>query len=227
MNENAMMIVSQVTKVARRHIRVTLLKDENVVRWALGDEKLFPNKITEKAWGLKQLSIIRPDIKEGKRVQWTTEVGEKIVEEALYMLGEKNISKITSPIVVGCKPDLQSDKFIVEVKTGTYTTVGTADQKILAVPFKYSNVPSICGKPLLIVLVGSSEWHAGRLKFGLLPASPFSCIFNNTTDLSMDVSTILKHNRDKNIFYIGLSDFLLAISNDCDISDEACYNHFS
>ena len=55
------------------------------------------------------------------------------------------------------EPDLDCDQLIVEVKTQTYFTTGTAGEKILGVPYKYSSVPRIFGKELIILCIGNAE----------------------------------------------------------------------
>lgn len=62
--------------------------------------------------------------------------------------------------------DLETDDFVIEVKTRNYTTSGTVGEKILGVPFKYIDVPKIYKKPLKIVLVGYQEYEAIN-NFGL------------------------------------------------------------
>jgi len=86
--------------------------------------------------------------------QWTTKIGENIVKQLL----ENNSFKVYKPEKKeGCKPDWETDEFIYEVKTRSYTVPGTAGEKILGVPYKYASIPRLYGKPLKIVLVGFQE----------------------------------------------------------------------
>ena len=63
-----------------------------------------------------------------------------------------------------------TSEYLIEVKGGTYNTEGTALEKTLGVPIKYSEVPLITGKPVLIIGVGKAEKY---LKCeGLLSFSP-------------------------------------------------------
>ena len=47
------------------------------------------------------------------------------------------------------QPDWEIDDSILEVKTQTFFTSGTAGDKILGCPFKYANIPELYGKPAL------------------------------------------------------------------------------
>ena len=57
----------------------------------------------------------------------------------------------------GLAPDLEVADMLVEVKTGTYFTGGTACEKIPGVAFKYANAPKLYSKPLLIWCLGDAE----------------------------------------------------------------------
>ena len=90
-------------------------------------------KDNEFEWGKKMLLLKNKNIKVNK--QWTNKFGEYICEE-IYTLLDKNVyipKKINH-----FQPDLETDNEIIEVKTGTYGTEGTAHEKILGVPF-FSN----------------------------------------------------------------------------------------
>lgn len=76
----------------------------------------------------------------------------------------RNITKIRRKCIkpkqiAHFKPDLETDKYIIEVKTRNWTTSGTAGEKVLGVPRKYMDVPILYGKPLLIILVGYQEYE--------------------------------------------------------------------
>jgi len=96
--------------------------------------------------------------------QWTTKLGEEIVREVLLAMNinvykqrtsyKSSISKKTY------EPDLECDKHLYEVKARNWTTPGTAGEKILGVPMKYSELPHLSGKPVKIILVGFQEEEA-------------------------------------------------------------------
>ena len=52
------------------------------------------------------------------------------------------------------------------MKTHTWCTTGTAGEKILGVPFKYSELPRLYGKPLKIICVAYQEREL--YKFGVI-----------------------------------------------------------
>ena len=55
------------------------------------------------------------------------------------------------------EPDLETEDYVIEVKSQTYFTTGTAGEKILGVPFKYAEIPALFGKPLRIVCIAYAE----------------------------------------------------------------------
>ena len=114
------------------------------------------------------LSIIRPDL--NKSCQWTTVLGESIVKEIYLLRGSVNYRKPTN--INSFSPDGEIDDMIIEVKTQTFHTTGTAGEKILGVPIKYADVPNLYGKSLTIVCVACAE-KLSREKYGILsPSSP-------------------------------------------------------
>ena len=88
--------------------------------------------------------------------QWTTKLGEHLVAETLLKFGE-NVRKPQK--IEHFKPDLETDEYIIEIKTRNWTTLGTAGEKVLGVPLKYLDVPIHYDKPLLIILVGYQEYE--------------------------------------------------------------------
>lgn len=114
----------------------------------------------ESDWGNKMIQSVKFNS------QWTTRLGESLVMEVLKDLGH-NVFKPDKR--ENKKPDLETDEFVVEVKTRTWTTSGTAGEKVLGVPYKYADVPTLWGKPLLIVCVAYQEWeltHGNTQIFG-------------------------------------------------------------
>ena len=91
---------------------------------------------------------------------------------------------------------------IVEVKTGTFYTSGTAGEKILGCPFKYAEIPELYGKPLKILCLGCAE-KVCRESYGNLPGA--KC--------SPQKKAFLDFFRAQGIEYIGASDVLRSISS--------------
>lgn len=96
------------------------------------------------------------EIIDKKTNQWTTALGEDLVAETLLKFGE-NVIKPKQ--IAHYRPDLETDEYIIEVKTRNWTTSGTAGEKVLGVPYKYMDVPILYEKPLLIILVGYQEYE--------------------------------------------------------------------
>ena len=65
----------------------------------------------------------------------------------------------TEEKIQGVHPDWETEDAIWEVKTRNWSVPGTAGEKILGVPYKYSDVPELYGKPLKIVCVAYQEWE--------------------------------------------------------------------
>jgi hypothetical protein len=102
--------------------------------------------------GTRYPETTAPDLKLEK--QWTGPFGQHVCEEIYILLGKK----CTKPLKKeGHEPDHEVDEAIVEVKTQTYYTTGTAGEKILGVPLKYAEVPVLYEKPLFIVCLGGAE----------------------------------------------------------------------
>ena len=95
------------------------------------------------------------------------------------------------------QPDLEIDDAIIEVKTGTFHTSGTAGEKILGCPFKYAEIPTLYEKPLKILCIGGAE-KICRENYGNLPG----------VKCSIQKKKFLDFFRENRIEYIGASDIL-------------------
>ena len=143
---------------------IILLKKKEVIKWIFDDLSFLPkiekkNKTTdnskykklEDSWGKNMFKYKDPTKILNK--QWTNKFGEYICIE-IYSLFNK---KATKPQKLNKHlPDIELDDCIIEVKTGTYYTEGTAHEKILGCPFKYADIPTIYSKPLKIFCVGGA-----------------------------------------------------------------------
>lgn len=144
---------------------IKLLRNKDVIKWIYGDTSFLPpfekiNKTKDKLvykkledeWGRNMLKTVRSDLKLDK--QWTNSFGEYIVQEILILNG----FKVHKPKKIkNYQPDIETKDVIIEVKTGTYFTEGTAHEKILGCPFKYCEIPNLYDKPLKIVCLGGAE----------------------------------------------------------------------
>ena len=139
--------------------------------------------------------------------QWTTILCQNLVKEALIRLGQKNVSSTTlkksSLRDKRYSPDIESDDFVYEVKGRSWTTPGTAGEKILGVPLKYGEIPTLYKKPLKIILVGYQEYEA---KMGYA----FGNLLNEN-DQTKELNDSLSYFREHNIEYIGFTDILKKI----------------
>lgn len=189
--------------------KIILLREKEVVQWLFGDLSFLQAvdkknktvdqtkyKVLEDKWGQAMMKIRRPDLKLDK--QWTNKFGEHICEEIYSLQGKV----VTKPIKKNhYQPDSEIDDAIIEVKTGTFHTSGTAGEKILGCPFKYSELPDLYGKPLKILCIGGAE-KVCRENYGNLPG--IKC--------SPQKKKFLDFFRENRIEYIGVSDILRTFS---------------
>lgn len=184
---------------------IVLIRQPEVVQWMFGDLSFLPafehttktadrdkNKVLEDRWGQGMLKLRRPDLKLDK--QWSNKFGEHICEEIYTLLG-KVVSK--PAIKEHYQPDFEIDNAIVEAKTQTFYTAGTAGEKILGCPFKYAEIPYLYGKPLKILCIGGAEMVC-LTKYGNLPGARNS----------PQKQKFLDFFRDNGIEYIGATDIL-------------------
>jgi hypothetical protein len=191
---------------------LNLLSNPKVIQWCYeaitsvslinteSEEKLKESKEIEKEWGNSVLGTI-----EGK--QWTTVLCQDLVMEALIKLGRKNVRK-TQQIQSSIRdkkydPDLECDSYVYEVKGRSWSTPGTAGEKILGVPLKYGELPRLYKKPLQIILVGYQEYEAReKFAFGDLLDK------NNQTP---ELRESLAFYKEQEIEYVAFTDILSKI----------------
>lgn len=144
-----------------------LLHEETVWKW-LFHELHFESKIKEDEWGKYILSKNYTNY--GKSVMWTGTFGKKIIFEFFQGM-HKNIPDLfpENPIEEFRLDQMQPDiyvpgNYVVEVKTSTYMTRGTANEKIFSVPIKYSSVTNVFHVPKLYILVlGNAEVYFKKM----------------------------------------------------------------
>ena len=120
----------------------------NMTRWlrGLAGPNVCPSSIAEGRWSKEerdesnQMEQIWGNwiIGDTDNGQWTTRLGENLVKCAY----EKKGKKVWRPKCINrYRPDWETEDEIIEVKTRSWTTSGTAGEKVLGAPFKYSDVP--------------------------------------------------------------------------------------
>lgn len=172
------------------------LKDYN------SQQKLNPYKEIEKEWGNSIIS--------SSGNQWTTKLCENLVFEALVKLGRKNVRK-TTPLKSSVRdkkynPDFECDEYVYEVKGRNWCVTGTAGEKILGVPLKYGEVPTLYKKPLQIVLVGYQEYEAKN-------GYAFGDLFDENNQ-TKELHESLAFYKDRDIEYVAFTDILKAVGLD-------------
>ena len=167
--------------------RISILRNRNVVKWIYGDLSFLPErkKEEEDAWGRGVLN--RPV------QQWSGQLGEVIGKEVCILLNEN----VRIPKRFGkFQLDLETDTHMIEMKTQTYLTGGTAAEKIPAVSFKYADIPCITGKNLKIICVAGAEEQSK--KCGLLPGPA----------QTLQKQKYIKFFEENHVEFIGMSDLL-------------------
>ena len=190
--------------------RLVLLKEKEVIQWLFGDLSFLPeiekkNKTSDKkilktledTWGQNILKKRRPDLKLDK--QWTNRFGEHLCEELCILQGKEYNKPVNKEHF---QPDLEINDYIIEAKTQTFYTEGTAGEKIMGCPVKYSRIPNLYSKPLKILCIGGAE-DICRNKYGILPG-PKCC---NETNI------ILECYKNLRIEFIGVTDILKGLFN--------------
>lgn len=195
-----------------KHQSSSLINNLDVIRWCYegitpvslmttqNEGTLKPYKQIEDQWG-------NSVINSSGGSQWTTQLCQGLVLEALAKLGRSNVRKATpKQASIRAKqyaPDLECDDYVYEVKGRNWTTTGTAGEKILGVPLKYGEIPRLYKKPLQIILVGYQEYEAKKgWAFGnLLDAS----------DQTEELKESLAFYKEHNIEYVALTDVLKRI----------------
>jgi hypothetical protein len=161
-------------------------------------KKLKPYSIEENLWWNKL-------IWQEWNNQWTTLLCEWGVKELLEKLWYKNIRnarKLQSSFSdKKYNPDWECDNYVWEVKWRNWTTPWTAWEKILWTPLKYSEIPRLYWKPLIIVCVWYQEWEAKNW---------FAC--GNLTNLeerwTEELGKMLLLFKKLNIEYVWFTDLL-------------------
>ena len=141
--------------------RVKYLNKPGVLEWVYNEPSFIKEltQETEKKWGTDTIGY--------KTGQWTTELGENILNDILTISG-KNPHKIKTGSHQRASnnkrldPDREADDALYECKARNYKTTGTAGEKILGCPIKYCEVPRLYGKPLVIVCLGFQEVEADK-----------------------------------------------------------------
>ncbi len=190
---------------------LNLLNNKEVIKWCYEPITGVSLVNSNNAIKLKEANDIERDwaraVIGGEGNQWTTMLCQDLVMEALIKLGRKNVhsttSKKSSLRNKKYDPDLECDEYVYEVKGRSWTTPGTAGEKVLGVPLKYGEVPRLYHKPLQIILVGYQEYEAKEgFAFGDLLDK------NNQTQ---ELQESLAFYKEQGIEYVGFTDILREI----------------
>lgn len=148
-------------------------------------------QIKEKEWGNKMINKI--DCK-----QWTTLLGENLVKDILILNGENPRKPISKN---NFQPDWETDDYIYEIKTSSWSVDGTAGEKVFGTWIKYQDIPTLYKKPLRIICVAYQEWELtfGKIKY-----------FGD--EITQKTQQILELAKSWNIEYIKFSELIKNIN---------------
>jgi hypothetical protein len=181
---------SMKTKVLKTN-KQKLIYRKDVLAWCNPYSKYVRNlnREREERWGK---SLLRQTTN-----HWTSKVGETLVKELLYELGEPPLkqSKMYQANGRELRPDIETYNSIYECKTRCYTISGTAGEKILGSAWKYSECYKNTKKVVYIVCIGYQEQEAQE-KFNL---------FNPSTKAQRDIINVFQRH---NIRFIKFTDML-------------------
>lgn len=141
-----------------------LIHNLDVLRWVWGDLSYLPayTRECENEWGLKYAELVC-STSNMKRKQWTHKFGELIGEDLMRLHGEYLTRRQVH--VDNLRVDFETTNYVIEVKTGTYRTSGTAHEKILGTPLKYAHVPKKTHKKLYILCIAGAERYMRKFHF--------------------------------------------------------------
>ena len=168
-----------VNNFADKNNKYKYLGNKKLINYFLGNVN-FNNLAEEKAFGTK----IYQDICKvtSPPSNWSTKISEEFIKELLSYVFNTKITNCKNDNELHIRLDLQSSqsnfKNFFEVKCRTYLTTGTAGEKILGTPKKYSKVYLKYKMPLYIILVGYQEKEAVD-KFDLFNLNPMNKLHQN------------------------------------------------
>lgn len=213
------MLYNKINKIDNNDIK--LLKNIHVLRWifyntcsSIGntqgnnlqekENKFFSKLLHKLKFESISFSAANSYNKTGIIPQWTTIFGQELVFEYLTIEGFDNIQRnfkidnndINTKHII----DLATTNNLYEVKTSTFYTTGTANEKIFGVPWKYSDACRLSGKQhLYIVCVGEAEMYSQKWKL----------INNDINNISPEKVKLKKFfENELNISFVGLQSLL-------------------
>lgn len=139
--------------------------------------------------------------------QWTTVFGQELVFEYLILKGydgvQRNFAIENNDIHTKHMVDLATSSDLYEVKTSTYFTAGTANEKIFGVPWKYSDVCRLSGKRrLYVVCVGDAELYCQKWKL----------LCKNKDEVSPEKTKLKSFfENELNIHFVGFQTLLVSL----------------
>jgi hypothetical protein len=125
-----------------------LLRDEDDFKTKTAKTAIM--KPRENIWAWELFNEAVPWNKAYRKGMWSGDFAERIFREIVP-------HGWVPQTVGGHQLDWEDEKFVYEVKTQFLWGGGTAQDKILGTPVKYSQIPKLTGKPIKIVCFAAAE----------------------------------------------------------------------
>ena len=178
------------------------LGNKELINYFLGKMN-FASLAEEKTFGCKIYQTICKTTSPPSN--WSTKISEEFIKDLLSYVFNTKITNCKNDNELHIRLDLQANesnfKNFFEVKCRTYLTSGTAGEKILGTPKKYSKVYLKYKMPLYIILVGYQEIEAND-KFDLFNLNPLNKLHQN------DIKLMDLYYHDFHINYVRSSDLM-------------------
>jgi len=153
-------VISSLRRIISKKSNLTYLNKPKVLEWLFADNRFVKglSKEREDAWGRSLIGY--------HTNQWTTFLGENLLREILTLL-DKDPTRVQFPVRgkngKRLMPDFEGTDGLYENKARTYSTTGTAGEKILGTPLKYCECHRLYKKPLYIVCMAYQEQEADKI----------------------------------------------------------------
>ena len=156
-----------------------ILRDQRVYHWLCGDTSFLEGRTlkdrerAESAWG----DELKRHLPTPTDASWTGPVGEHIAEALLAVAGrvvqpKKRYYHYNPTDKRTILSDGELDDYVLEIKSQTYYTSGTAGEKIPTVARKYAWVPRVSNKKVLVICLGKAEQIARTYCLFKDPSAP-------------------------------------------------------
>lgn len=154
--------------------------------------------ICERQWGQK----LQLEYNDKKNDQWSGQIGEKFIKELIKSKGHNiygvdYISQLEGKSAV--KPDIVMENNLIEIKTRTYFTPGTAGEKLSDIGFKYNGINKLNDCYTIALCVGYQLYDA-------IDKGYYPLVHKNHKRDQETALQFLKNNENFSVYFKKLTD---------------------